>query len=41
MFDYAKESASMFDDMMAELRASEEWKFMDREFDIRLLRVNP
>jgi hypothetical protein len=38
LFDYAKADASAFDDMLAELRATEEWKFVDREVDIRLLR---
>jgi chlorite dismutase len=36
LFDYDKEDESAFDDMLAELRATEEWKFIDREVDIRL-----
>lgn len=40
IFDYAKEHASAFDDMMAELRATEEWKYVDREFDIRVVRID-
>jgi hypothetical protein len=38
LFDYAKADASAFDDMLAELRATEEWKFVDREVDVRLVR---
>jgi len=37
-FDYAPESASAFEDLVAELRATEEWKFVERETDIRLAR---
>ena len=40
IFDYTKADISAFDDMMAELRATEEWKFVDREFDIRLVRAD-
>lgn len=40
IFDYAKEHASAFDDIMAELRATEEWKYVDREFDMRLIRID-
>ena len=36
LFDYAKADAAAFDDMLAELRATEEWKFVEREVDIRL-----
>lgn len=39
LFDYAKADAASFDDLMAELRATEEWKFVEREVDIRLVRV--
>ena len=39
LFDYAKEQASAFDDLLAALRASEEWKYVDREVDIRLTRA--
>lgn len=38
LFDYAKADSAAFEDMVAELRASEEWKFVDREVDIRLVR---
>jgi hypothetical protein len=37
-FEYSPESESIFDDMLAELRASSEWRFIDREVDIRLQR---
>jgi chlorite dismutase len=40
LFDYAKSDAASFDDMLAELRATEEWKFVEREVDIRLVRVS-
>lgn len=40
IFDYPKKDASAFDDLMAELRATEEWKYVDREFDIRLIRID-
>jgi hypothetical protein len=39
LFDYAKADAKAFDDLVAALRAAEEWKFVEREVDIRLLRV--
>ncbi len=38
LFDYAEADSAAFEDMVAELRASEEWKFVDREVDIRLVR---
>jgi chlorite dismutase len=40
LFDYGKADAAAFDDMVAELRATEEWKFVEREVDIRLVRVS-
>jgi len=39
VFDYTKADMSAFDDMLAELRASEEWKYVDREVDLRLVRI--
>lgn len=39
LFDYAKEHVSAFEELVAALRESEEWKFVDREIDIRLLRT--
>lgn len=38
LFDYAKADAAAFDDLVAALRASEEWKFVEREVEIRLVR---
>ncbi|HUE69332.1 MAG TPA: chlorite dismutase family protein [Pirellulaceae bacterium] len=40
LFDYAKNDAEAFDDLVAALRATEEWKFVEREVDIRLMRVS-
>jgi len=34
--DYAPADEAAFDDMLAQLRATREWDFMDREIDIRL-----
>ena len=39
LFDFAKSDAPAFDDLVAALRASEEWKYVEREVDIRLVRV--
>jgi hypothetical protein len=39
LFDYTQESESAFNDMLAELRTTEEWKFVDREVDIRCVKV--
>ena len=39
LFDFAKSDAPAFDDLLAVLRATEEWKYVEREVDIRLLRV--
>ena len=39
LFDYAPADANAFEDLVAELRATEEWKFVDREIDIRLARA--
>ncbi len=41
LFDYAPADAPAFDDLLAALRATEEWKFVEREVDIRLVRVDP
>lgn len=38
LFDYAPADAPAFEQMVAELRASEEWKYVEREVDIRLVR---
>jgi chlorite dismutase len=40
LFDYAKGDAAAFDDLVAALRATEEWKYVEREVDIRLVRVS-
>ena len=37
-FDYAPEHAQSFEDLVGELRATEEWTFVEREVDIRLER---
>lgn len=37
-FEYAPQDSSIFDDLAATLRASEEWRFVEREIDIRLVR---
>ncbi|MBY0610980.1 MAG: chlorite dismutase family protein [Beijerinckiaceae bacterium] len=39
--DYAPESEAAFDDMLAQLRATKEWSFIDREIDIRLTKADP
>lgn len=36
-FEYAPEHASKFEDMVTRMRASEEWRYVDREIDIRLI----
>ncbi|WP_162661081.1 chlorite dismutase family protein [Tuwongella immobilis] len=40
LFDYAKADESAFDDLLAALRATAEWKFVEREVDIRLERAS-
>ncbi|WP_020564909.1 chlorite dismutase family protein [Methylosarcina fibrata] len=40
-FEFAPGDASLFDDLTAELRASREWSYVEREVDIRLIRVHP
>lgn len=37
-FEYAPVNESAFESLLTELRASEEWKYVDREVDIRLVR---
>jgi hypothetical protein len=39
LFDYAKSDATAFDDLVAALRETAEWKYVEREVDIRLVRV--
>lgn len=40
LFDYSKGNAGAFDDLVAALRATEEWKYVEREVDIRLVRAS-
>jgi len=37
-FEFAPPNAAAFDDLLEKLRASEEWKYVDREVEIRLVR---
>ncbi len=37
-FEYAPQDASIFDAMVDVLRSSEEWRYVEREIDIRLVR---
>lgn len=37
-FDYPSSDSAAFDQMLAELRASEEWTYVEREIDIRVVR---
>lgn len=37
-FEYAPEHADAFEEMVRRLRATEEWHYVDREVDIRLVR---
>lgn len=39
-FEFAPEHQSAFDELVARLRASEEWRHVDREVDVRLNRVD-
>ena len=38
-FEFAPEHADLFDELVAMLRATEEWGYLDREVDIRLTRA--
>jgi chlorite dismutase len=38
-FEYAPEHSEFFEELVATLRKTEEWKYVDREVDIRLSRV--
>jgi chlorite dismutase len=40
-FEYAPADEAAFDAMVAELRQTPEWKYVDREVDIRLVREKP
>lgn len=37
-FEFAQEDAPAFDRLLSSLRASEEWRYVEREIDIRLIR---
>ncbi|HEY5753703.1 MAG TPA: chlorite dismutase family protein [Chthoniobacterales bacterium] len=37
-FEYAPSDAAAFDELVTELRATEEWNYVEREVDIRLVR---
>ncbi len=37
-FEFAPEHVAAFDELLAELRATEEWRYVDREVDLRLVR---
>ena len=37
-FEYAPEQASAFEELVTTLRATEEWSYVEREFDLRLAR---
>ena len=39
LFDYAEADSAAFEDLVEALRATEEWKYVDREIDIRLIRA--
>jgi hypothetical protein len=39
-FEYAPSDASRFEELVAALRDSEEWRYVDREVDIRLRAVD-
>ncbi|BCU77319.1 chlorite dismutase family protein [Luteolibacter sp. LG18] len=38
-FEYAPENASAFEDLVATLRTTAEWQYVEREVDIRLVRA--
>lgn len=37
-FEFAERDAKLFDQLLAELRQTEEWKYVDREVEIRLIK---
>lgn len=39
LFDFAPEHEAAFDDMLAALRATEEWRYVEREVDVRFERA--
>lgn len=38
LFDFAERDAAAFEQLLGELRATEEWKYVDREVDVRMVR---
>lgn len=38
-FEYAPQDSAVFDDLVSALRATEEWQYVEREIDIRLVRT--
>lgn len=40
-FEFAPEHGPRFDELLVALRASEEWRYVDREVELRLTRVAP
>lgn len=40
-FEYAPADAHVFEQLVATLRATEEWKYVEREVDVRLIRDEP
>jgi chlorite dismutase len=40
-FEFAPEHSATFEDLVRRLRQTEEWRYVDREVDIRLTRVEP
>jgi hypothetical protein len=40
-FEFAEADREVFDELLRELRASPEWRYVDREIDIRLVRGEP
>jgi chlorite dismutase len=39
-FEYAPEYAEAFEDLVATMRATEEWTYVEREVDVRVTRLN-
>ena len=37
-FEYAPEHVALFEDLVGELRATEEWTYVEREVDVRVIR---
>ena len=39
-FEFAEESADEFETLLTRLRATEEWRYVEREVDVRLRRAD-